>query len=151
MRITIETFKPEHLGMIVEFHNDGPAMKELLKQKPEYPHLLFHAGPAFSGFDERGEYFGSLGMCMFWDGVGKLWLILDKRISGFRKSFHKLIKSRVELWFEMYHMRRICTDVAVGDPRAIRWIESLGFEREGLQKSYGPNGEDYFLYAMVRG
>lgn len=149
MEIVIEPFKPEHIGLIDEFYNDAKALEELLRQRPEYPQLLYHAGPAFSGFDWHGTYLGSFGMGKYWDGVGKLWLILDKKVSKHPKAFHRLFRDRMDLWYSMYNLVRLFTDVSAHDPRAIRWIESFGFEREGLQKSYGPNHEDYFLYARV--
>lgn len=149
MEIVIEPFRPEHIGLIEEFYSDEKALKELLRQRPEYPQLLFHGGPAFSGFEFDGTYLGSFGMVRYWEKVGKLWLILDKKVEKHKKTFHRLFKNRLDLWVSMYGMVRLCTDVSASDARAIRWIESFGFEREGLQKSYGPNLEDYFLYAKV--
>lgn len=31
-----------------------------------------------------------------------------------------------------------------------QWLEALGAEREGLLRSYGRNGEDFYVYAWVR-
>ncbi|MBG6173264.1 hypothetical protein IWQ55_001164 [Labrenzia sp. EL_208] len=33
---------------------------------------------------------------------------------------------------------------------AHRWIESFGGQKEGLLRSYGRGGEDYFVYAWIR-
>ena len=45
--------------------------------------------------------------------------------------------------------RRIEAEVAVGHDEGLRWIEMLGFEREGLMRAYW-GGKDFYLYARVR-
>jgi hypothetical protein len=35
-------------------------------------------------------------------------------------------------------------------PKARRFLEFLGFEREGLLKAYGPDGADHVLFAKIR-
>lgn len=147
--IVLEPYAPEHLGLVGKFYSDEAALVELMRQKPDYPQILYHGGPAFSGFTESGQYLGSIGMFSYWDRVAKAWMILDERVSRYKVSFHRFVKERVDSWFSIYSLSRLCTDVDASDPRAIRWIESLGFVREGLQIAHGPTLEDYYLYAKV--
>jgi RimJ/RimL family protein N-acetyltransferase len=47
-------------------------------------------------------------------------------------------------------MRRIEAAVNVGDGAAIRWIEALGFDFEGVMRRFGPGAQgDYALYARL--
>lgn len=44
---------------------------------------------------------------------------------------------------------RIEASTPVGLEAGGRWLERLGFQREGRARRYGPAGEDYWLYARV--
>jgi hypothetical protein len=45
---------------------------------------------------------------------------------------------------------RIETPIFTDTPLSIRWIELLGFLREGLMRAYTPDGRDACLYARIR-
>ena len=47
-------------------------------------------------------------------------------------------------------MRRLETQVFIDWPPGPRWVELLGFEREGLMRRYTPDNRDAWLYAKVR-
>jgi RimJ/RimL family protein N-acetyltransferase len=46
-------------------------------------------------------------------------------------------------------LKRIQASVHTNDQQAIRYVEWLGFENEGLMKKYGPDGSDYYRFARV--
>lgn len=46
--------------------------------------------------------------------------------------------------------RRVEVRTIVDHDLSHRWLESLGFVREGLCRGYGRNGEDFAQYAYVR-
>ena len=48
------------------------------------------------------------------------------------------------------HCRRLQVITYTEHDIAHGWIEALGAEREGLLRSYGRNGEDFYIYAWVR-
>ena len=45
-------------------------------------------------------------------------------------------------------VRRIDATAREDFPQASRMLEMLGFEREGLMKSYGPDGSSHYLFAL---
>lgn len=47
------------------------------------------------------------------------------------------------------NLRRMQIVVNVNHDPAIRWAEFLRFNREGLMKQYGPEGDDYYMYART--
>lgn len=137
------------MTQLEELWNDGPALREILSDTM-YAQKLYYAGPCFSGLDSNGTWLGAFGAYPFWKGVAELWMILDCKFQKHAKSFHKLFLNRLDLFPDMYGYHRMQTVVACEDPRAIRWIESMGFIREGKMIAYGPGREDYFRYAKVR-
>ena len=60
---------------------------------------------------------------------------------GARRFFNK-IGNRLNL-------RRMQIVVNVHHETAIRWAEFLKFKREGLMSQYGPEGDDYYMYARI--
>ena len=46
-------------------------------------------------------------------------------------------------------LTRVQASVHVDDKQAVRYVEWLGFENEGLMKKFGPDGSDYYRFARV--
>jgi hypothetical protein len=47
------------------------------------------------------------------------------------------------------HAHRAQCEAAVDNDVSRRWLEALGFENEGVLRSYGKNGEDFVQYARI--
>jgi hypothetical protein len=45
--------------------------------------------------------------------------------------------------------KRLDATVHVDYEKSIRWLESMGFEIEGVLKKYGPTGDDYYQMART--
>ena len=60
---------------------------------------------------------------------------------GARRFFDKIGKR--------LNLRRMQIVVNVNHEAAIRWAEFLKFKREGLMSQYGPEGDDYYMYARI--
>lgn len=45
--------------------------------------------------------------------------------------------------------KRVEVTVKEGYNEAVRLVEMIGFEKEGLLRKYGPNGENYLMYSRV--
>lgn len=60
------------------------------------------------------------------------------------------IKKIVKMAFDQYDLHRIeATTPSVRLDRA-RWLKNIGFTQEGYLKKYGPDGQDYIMFGMVR-
>ena len=56
----------------------------------------------------------------------------------------------VERFLAIQRVRRIEATVEDGWPVGCRWLEMLGFEREGAMRGYGENGETHIRFGRVR-
>jgi len=96
-----------------------------------------------------GDPIGAAGIAVVRPGMGEAWSLFSPLIKRFPLALHKAASRLIPEVTKRHNLRRVCAMVDEGDAVAVRWIERLGFEREGLMRSYGDNGEDVFLYAKV--
>lgn len=52
--------------------------------------------------------------------------------------------------FEVWNMRRVGSTIAASNEKSIRFCEHLGFVREGCVRQGAPNGEDLYIYGMLK-
>ena len=92
------------------------------------------------------------GLWVRWEGVGLLWLMLTADCKKY--GIHGLlaleaIKEKMEYLIEKNNLWRAEAAIRVDFPQAIKMIEFLGFEREGLMRQYYPDKTDAFLYSRI--
>lgn len=100
----------------------------------------------------NGEIVGVGGVTILWEGVGDFWIILSKNAE--RDGVHGIIalsaiSQRVDKIIKKYKLHRAQAAIRTNFPRAIKMIEYLGFEREGLLRGYCPDGGDVWMYAKL--
>lgn len=86
-----------------------------------------------------------------WTGVGYAVVLPSlESLTEHGLSLHKATLKVLEYAETTLSMRRIEASVRVGYEAGVRWIEALGFEREGLMRNYGPGAKgDFWLYARI--
>ena len=84
-----------------------------------------------------------------WPGRAAAWALFPPRAKPWVRRVEIATKFHVEQTRELLFLRRLETTVDASDEPAIRWALRVGFETEGLLRSYGPDGEDYVMMAMV--
>lgn len=90
------------------------------------------------------------GINWYWEGVGEAWCILHERSQSCRfttyralRMMHKILLNRSQPF------KRIQATVRTTWPEAIKMVEKLGYQREGLLKNYCPDGADVYMYAVT--
>lgn len=84
------------------------------------------------------------------NGVAEVSFLVDK---AFVESSKRIRFAMIRAFKEAVSnlpFRRIQAKVNVNFDIGLRFVENLGFEKEGLLKHYGPNNTDYIMYALVR-
>ena len=85
------------------------------------------------------------GVAIVWPGRGHLWGLLAGGLGVSMTPIHRVV-SRV---LAEVDVRRLEAHISCDHPEASRWIEMLGFEQEGVMRSFW-KGRDFALYARVR-
>ena len=108
-------------------------------------------GNGFSGVED-GEIYICSGIFPVWTGRWMLWAAISNKTC----ARHMLwIHRRALEWLnEMQHghpekFRRIEATARVDEPQAMRWLEMLGFLREGVLLCYDAAGNDHIQYARI--
>lgn len=143
----IVPFKYEHaLEILVRDHDADLKENENFRKWAE---MNVMPGMSYTGLYE-GRPVMCAGVRTLWPGVGEAWILLSPEIVNFKKEMYYTVIQYLEkiikengLWRVQAHAR---TDV----PVAVRFLEHLGFEREGLMRKFDPQGRDCFLYALVK-
>lgn len=105
---------------------------------------------AFSGVID-GRIVGCAGVRPMWPGVGEAWAVfsgeaLIRPFALFRAATRGLAAIEAA-----QGLRRVQATAHDGHAAAARFLEALGFRREGLLRRYGLWGEgNYYLYARVK-
>jgi RimJ/RimL family protein N-acetyltransferase len=98
----------------------------------------------------KGEVVGIVGLVTLHDGVGEVFSILSDRVEKSPFAFHRKVLGLSYAYATVLGIRRLQATVRVDQPKAARFIELLGFEKEGVMRKFGVDGSDYFLYARAR-
>ena len=83
-------------------------------------------------------------------GVLYIWAIMSEDIRRCPITFHKEVLKILKFYEVEDNIRRIQVEVRKSYIEGQRWVESLGFIKEGLMKAYSPDSEDCYLYARVK-
>jgi hypothetical protein len=137
---------PFHPGHLSELRTQSRQKEDMgLFAQPEYGPALAE-GQAFTVFDAEGVIRACMGVHDLWPGRGLCWALLAPDL----RRLMLPISVRARAFFDACGYRRLEAYVDPGFAEAIRWVELLGFEREGLQKQFTPDGADMYLYARIR-
>jgi len=105
-------------------------------------------GPALTGFSD-GEIIACGGIMPLWKGVGEAWVVTSPLVLKCSFSFVKVILRKLPIFSNILELERVQTTVDVEHTTSIKWVERMGFVREGLMHKY-INGRDYYRYALIK-
>lgn len=106
------------------------------------------AGTAIACVDSSGpvpRLLGLGGIAEEWTDRGLVWGLLAGGIGATMTPIHRIVRRALDT----SSLRRIEAHVAIEHEAGLRWIEMLGFEREGVMRAFW-QGRDFALYAKVR-
>jgi len=115
-----------------------------------YPELTAPADSFTCLFE--GEIVAIGGVADLWQGVGEAWLMMTEQakkhgIYGLI-AFNTIERKMNELIVKHKHWRTEA-NVRADFPEAIKFIEAVGFEREGVRRKYTPDKCDMILYSRI--
>jgi len=145
--VVIVPFENKHAEQILEQGLNS----EFLELKPEhrkYAYFLKEVGMSFTGL-VNNKPIAAGGVFYLWDGVAEGWVLATKEIYKYPVFCAKHIKQRTEIILKANKIKRIQTSVKADCDVALRFAKWLGFKKEGLMESYGPDGSDFVRFARV--
>lgn len=144
--IHVDQFQPGDLAEI-EPQAAQPAARGVPR---EMAWALLRAGPAFTARDGAGRIVLTAGFQILHAGHARCWCVLAA-VDGFALAELTRRTRNVIEAMQADHCRRIDMEVETAFGPGHRWAKLLGFTRECTMRGYGPEGQDFDLYARVRG
>lgn len=138
-------FSVNHVVSIDMRDHETWASREMLE---EFAQEHMRRGGGYSMVDD-GKIIACGGVDVVWQGVGEAWTILSRHIEQHKLSLHRTTRCFLDNLIHMRRLHRVQAHVLKADERAVRWINALGFHAEAVLESFGPNREDYILYARL--
>lgn len=92
---------------------------------------------------------GAYGLIEMWHGVGRLWAIFSEELLADHAKVLAFHAKRDMKRADELGLHRIEATCDPSHDQGCRFLEWLGFEREGLMRRYSPEGTDSVLYARV--
>ena len=89
------------------------------------------------------------GIDLMWDHVGEAWMLLSPYVNLYRVAVTRAVRNRLAYLTSRMELNRVQAVIRVTDKPSIRYIEMLGFEKEGILRQYGTDGTDYYMYGRV--
>ena len=143
----IRSFHPQDLRDLTPHRESDRILLGVVLSNPKYGEALAAAGPAFTGFI-NGKPIGCAGVIRLDEGDDRahVWALMTAQTGPHMLAITRAIRG----FLRTTAIRRLESPVFLDYPQGLRWIEMLGFEREGLMRRYTPDNRDAWLYAKVR-
>jgi hypothetical protein len=107
------------------------------------------SGPCCTVTDLEGKIVFCGGAHHKWKGCGEIWGDFSPLARVYPHTLW-MVRFMLDQLRYVYGYVRLQCSVDVQWETAVRFIEKLGFKREGVMEAYGPGGMDHALYALVR-
>jgi len=105
-------------------------------------------GLAFSVIFE-GKMILCVGIVKEREGIGQAWALYPPDVGKYHID-PRIAKDRLKELMIEYGFWRVFATVRTDFPAGVKYIEWLGFQREGLMRKNEPDKSDSFLYAITR-
>jgi hypothetical protein len=76
-------------------------------------------------------------------------MILDTHFVKYTKEFIYVLRESSVYYMKELGLTRVHATIRADFHNAEKWIKIVGFEKEGVMRNYGPDGEDHILFAKV--
>lgn len=136
-------FKSWHLKSLKLRPEDGELDLDRLGKKYEI------VGPAYTCIDRKKILFCA-GIIILWRGVGESWSLCDVEVKNYPREVLFYQKECLFKEIEANKLHRIQAHCLTTWRSGYRFLERLGFEREGLVRKYDSEGRDYYLYSLIK-
>ena len=83
-------------------------------------------------------------------GVGVAWIIINYEFLKYPKSLLKVARYIIKEAKDTLDLHRIQMDIDTTFEENARFAKRLGFSFEGPMIKYGPEGQDYHRYTLIR-
>lgn len=140
-------FHPRHLEVAELREHERELLNGLsfIKNRLE---TLMQNSKASGTFLHDGRIVTCAGFVELWPGVAELWQIPTIHVQKCKKDFAKTLRDYINNVARTFKYHRLQTSCPA-DHAHDRWMEFLGFEKEGTMRQYTYLKQDYSVFGRV--
>ena len=142
--MSMEPYEPQHFLDIELSESAADARIGLSSEKTAEIHKK--AGPAWTFRTPDRELIFLLGVHDLWKGVGEIWTTTSPAAKNHPHSYWAGCCTVRWLMRSYWRLQAAVNPARDGAERLVR---HFGFSFEGIMRRYGPQGEDFAMYALV--
>ena len=145
MSFRVVPYRPVHLEILLA-GDLQPAQRRIVSHVPaDAARVLKLPGMALTAL-EGDHVIMTGGAIPLANRFGVLWAVLSEDAGRYMMRLHR----GTQRFIEIGNWRRLEASVEQDFPAGCRWLELLGFTREGPLACYGDDGSDHWRYAKVQ-
>ena len=148
MASELKPFLPEHADKIISFGMNSKLMEIDASFEDNRICNYSTKGNAYTMF-MNGKPVFAIGIVILWDGVAEGWVIASQNIFEMKFLAAKTMKELTDDMCKKNKIKRLQTSVKADFKLGLRFATWLGLEIEGLKKSYGPDGSDFYQLGKI--
>lgn len=132
----IDDFKAEDMEQLTQDHRE-------VFEGNEY--LPFVSPEAFT-FRSMGEVISIIGIVQFHKGVYMAWAFQSHSLTYVGRLYAKAVRLIIQHLIIKYKMKKMVILIAGNEPKDVRWMKFLGFERDFEMPDMCEDGSSLFGY-----
>ena len=144
----LKDFEPDHAKKIISYGMNSKLMEIDAGFEDNHIYNYSTEGNAYTMF-VNGKPVFSIGIVILWSGVAEGWVIASQNIFELKFLAAKTMKELTDDMCKKNKIKRLQTSVKADFKLGVRFATWLGLEIEGLKKSYGPDGSDYYQLGKI--
>tara|TARA_R100001510_G_scaffold54772_1_gene57846 strand:+ start:1532 stop:2014 length:483 start_codon:yes stop_codon:yes gene_type:complete len=111
--------------------------------------MIFDGAPNCHTAIADGNIVACWGAQELWPHVAECWLFTSTHFNSYPISATRGADRYFNQLAISLKLKRLQLTVNSKNSLAVRWAKRLRFETEGLMRSYGPDGSDYFMTSRI--
>ena len=143
----IERYRPEHLDQIRELGLREEVDRKTIED-PEMWKMIAERSEAYSVF-VQGDILCSGGVCMLREGFGEAWIVCSILVYIYPSTVYRVVKRYLDKIIKDRNLHRVQATPSTNWPTVYRFVERLGFQKEGVLRKYGLHREDCYMYGRI--
>jgi len=144
----LKDFQPDHAKKIISYGMNSKLMEIDAGFEDNHIYNYSTEGNAYTMF-VNGKPVFSIGIVILWSGVAEGWVLASQNIFELKFLAAKTMKELTDDMCKKNKIKRLQTSVKADFKLGVRFATWLGLEIEGLKKSYGPDGSDYYQLGKI--
>ena len=144
----LKNFEPDHAKKIISYGMNSKLMEIDAGFEDNHIYNYSTEGNAYTMF-VNGKPVFSIGIVILWSGVAEGWVLASQNIFELKFLAAKTMKELTDDMCKKNKIKRLQTSVKADFKLGVRFATWLGLEIEGLKKSYGPDGSDYYQLGKI--